>query len=1401
MAGKRRGPTRPPAEERKARPPAVPATPAAGAGEQPPAAPFPIVGVGASAGGLEALTQLLQALPVDTGMAFVVVQHLSPTHASMLPEILSRTTGMPVTEVRDEPRVQPNHVYVLPPDRNMVLSEGELHLLPRQEPRGQHRPIDYFLRSLAADQKHRAVGVILSGTATDGTLGLEEIKAEGGITFAQDDTAQQTSMPRSAVASGCVDFVLPPDGIARELGRIARHPYVGLAPPAESAARSKEADLGRILETVRQVTGVDFAEYKVSTLYRRISRRMLLLKLEGMHEYARHLAKDPAEAEALYQDILISVTSFFRNPEMFEKLKARVLPELLRDRSRLQPLRIWVVGCSGGDEVYSLAIACAELGEATGSGVPVQIFATDLSAERIEKARAGVYAKSTVHDVSPERLRRFFVEVEGGYRIARSIRDMCVFARHNVLVDPPFSQMDLISCRNLLIYLEQPLQRRILHLLHYALKPGGRLLLGSSETISAYRGLFEAEDAKLKIYLRRPARPQVTVGQAAALYRHRAALHPGLHRQPAPEVEVQREADRLLLARYVPPGVLVNADLEILQVRGDTGPYLVPAPGKASLNLLKMARVGLLVPLRSAVNRARKTRAVAREEGVRVKSEGGRREVDLEVVPIKGSPEAEAGFLVAFEEPGRRRGAGSSQGRGAAGSAARPRGRAAAAGDDRDQEIERLERELTATREYLQSVIEQQEAANEELQSANEEVQSANEELQSTNEELETSKEEIQSSNEELATVNEELQNSNLELDGLNDDLLNLLASVQMPIVMLGKDLRVRRFTPMAEKLFSLIPSDVGRPIGDINLKLRISDLEHLLTEVIDTVSASEREVQDTAGRWYLLRVRPYRTAEAKIEGAVIVLIDVDKLKRAQEYAESIVAAVRESLLVLNGSLRVQSASRSFYQTFKVTPGETEGRLFFELGNGQWDTPELHRLLEQVLPRAHHFDDFELTHEFAGIGQRTMSLSARRLSHESGASPLSLVAIEDVSARKQLEVALRERVEDLAAADRTKNQFLALLAHELRNPLAPLFNALTLLETPGAGADATQKARDMMSRQVRHMAQLVDDLLDVSRITQGKIHLRKRSVDLNALLAAAVEAMHEPLAARGQELELALPPRPVLVEADPTRMEQVFGNLLNNASKFTPTGGHITVRLELDHDAAAADGEAVVRVADDGIGMDPATLPRVFDLFMQADRSLDRARGGLGIGLTVVHQLVALHGGSAAAHSDGLGKGSELVVRLPLLACQEPAAAPRSAVREGGPERPAGTPAGAVPRRVLVVEDNLDTAESLTMLLRLRGHEVEVAHDGQQALVAAAAFEPEVVLLDIGLPGLDGYQVARNLRRRRGTAKALIVALTGYGQDEDQRRAHEAGFDHHLTKPVAPQAIYELLDGPGTTPS
>jgi two-component system, chemotaxis family, CheB/CheR fusion protein len=974
--------------------------PVAGARKRPRGRPaFPIVGIGASAGGLEAFTQLLGALPLDTGLAFVLVQHLAPQHESMLTALLSHTTPLPIHEARDGMSLEANHIYVIPPNTNLAVLHGRLSLMPRTEARGQHLPVDFFLRSLAADQKRRAIGVILSGTASDGTEGLRAIKAEGGLTFSQDEkSARYNGMPHSAIAAGVVDFVLPPEEIARELGRLGRHPYVALpiAAQAEDVLLEGEEDLNKIFILLRSATGVDFSFYKPTTLKRRIARRMMLHKVDSLAHYVRFVRQTPKELDALYQDLLINVTSFFREPEVFEALKKRVFPRLLKDRAPRTPVRVWVPGCSTGEEAYSMAIALLEFLGTKGASVPVQVFATDISEPAIDKARAGLYPAGIAADVSAARLRRFFTKHDGGYQISKAVRDACVFARQDVTKDPPFSKLDLISCRNLLIYLGPALQKRVIPTFHYALKPDGLLLLGGSETIGGFADLFALADRRHKLYTRKPAAHRMEF----ELPRHGPAEEKAAPPHAAPPAsaagfDYQREADRVLLGKYTPPGVVVNEHLDILQFRGHTGPYLEPAAGAASLNLLKMAREGLLLELRAAINDARRHNRPARRAAVQVKANGGFHAVDVEVVPLRPSPAARTGcFLVLFEEA-----ASVAPPAGGTTPAARP-ARSAAAAESRL--TAQLRQELTATREYLQSVNAEQERTNEELQSANEEILSSNEELQSTNEELETAKEELQSTNEELTTVNDELHTRNVELGQVNNDLVNLLNSVQIPIVMLGSDLRIRRFTPLAERVLNLIPTDVGRPLSDLRPNLLVPEFERLIAEVMDSLTPKELEVQDREGRWHSLRIRPYRTLDNKIDGVILALVDMDATRRAleeargaREFAEAVVETVRQPLLVLDGDLRVVSANRAFHELFRTRPEETEKRFLYSLGHAQWSHPRLRELLEEILPKNSRFEDFELDAEAPGGGRRKLILNARRITNDGKKSQCILLALEE----------------------------------------------------------------------------------------------------------------------------------------------------------------------------------------------------------------------------------------------------------------------------------------------------------------------------------------------------------------------------------------------------------------------
>ncbi|PYL93272.1 MAG: hypothetical protein DME28_09455 [Verrucomicrobia bacterium] len=841
-----------------------------GPGEKQKSSPAcPIVGIGGSAGGFEAAMEFLRQLPSKTGMAFVIVQHLDPHHASRLSNLLGKVTAMPVSEITKTTTPKPNTVYVQPPNKCVIAKNGALTLVQREE--RLNVAIDHFFESLAEECGSRAIGVVLSGTGSDGTAGLRAIKAAGGLTFAQsEESAKFDAMPRSAIRAGFVDLVLPPGEIAREIERIANHPYIRrpLSDPEEieKAAYRQADDLGRIFLSLKKQMGVDFSAYKESTLIRRIQRRMALHRIEKMSQYARFLRDNKKEIEALFDDLLINVTRFFRDEVLFRALKKRFLPALLKNKSKgRQPeLRAWVPGCATGEEVYSLAICILETLGRAPSKMRIQIFGTDLSESVIENARLGIYSSAIEKDVSLTRLKRFFVKRDGTYQIHRNVRDICTFARQNICVDPPFSRLDLISCRNVLIYLSPELHKRCIPQFHYALNSGGYLILGPAESVGLYDELFKLADKKNKIYVKAAVTTPHTMdlipqlGLELARFGTRSTAGAGANFGG----DLLKVADRIMLGAYAPAAVVIDQDMHVQQFRGRTELFLEHAPGPATFNLLQLARPTLVADLRATIKHAIKTDKPARKERARVKLKGRSYEINIQAVPFKIPGSDKSWLLVIFDETTK----GTKQEK-----LPRALGKTAT-----EREVSELHRELAASKESLQAIIEEQEATNEELKSANEEIESSNEELQSTNEELETAKEELQSTNEELTTLNEELSNRNLEMMEVTGELNNLLASIHMPIVMVDNALTVRRATPAARGAFNILPTDIGRPLSELRPNIDVPDLENILREVIETLGTREHKVTDKDGRQYSLRIRPYRTTDNKIDGAVLTLIDID---------------------------------------------------------------------------------------------------------------------------------------------------------------------------------------------------------------------------------------------------------------------------------------------------------------------------------------------------------------------------------------------------------------------------------------------------------------------------------------------------------------------------------------------
>jgi two-component system CheB/CheR fusion protein len=1114
-------------------------------------ADFPIIGIGASAGGIDAFHSFFARMPAESGMAFVVVLHLPPDRRSMLSDILSRWTPMQVADCEEGMRVRQNCVYVAPPHALVTLKDQQfgVHVPPSDHDK-IFRPIDSFFDSLGAELREQAVGIVLSGSGSDGALGLKAIKACGGLTIAQgsDGTVPQYGeMPAGAIATGAVDLIAPVEQIPDHLMRIKRSPMA----PASVETNSNDTDTSRleICAILRAQLGHDFSDYRTQTFLRRVERRMQVVGASSLQDYVARLKNDHNEVVFLFRDLLIRVTSFFRDAQTFEVLQQKVIPHLFEGKNADGTVRVWVPGCATGEEAYSLAMLLREHLDGLKGAPKVQVFATDIDDSAIATARVARYPATLLEGLSAPRRERFFRLSQGSYIVAKEVRDLCVFSAHNLVRDPPFSRMDLVSCRNLLIYMNADLQAKVIPAFHYSLVRGGILLLGGSESAAQHRELFESLDKVARIFRRRDTQ--------------------------SPELNLHLRADS-------PRQKTLAAQDRPLQMNQ----YRSQQPGD---------------------HHARS-------------SDG----------TVTGS--ADAPRLPAFEE------------------LLEPLALST-------ENLLRLQDALRGTRDEFEALEEEHQTALEELRSSNEELHSVNEEMQSTNEELETSKEELQSLNEELHTVNTRLTEKIDEIDKSNTDLRNLFTSIEIATVFLDRNLIIRGFTPAIATIYNLIPSDEGRPLADI-----VSRLDHKnLREDVDAVLASQeplerRVMREDRSAHYIMRVLPYREPDSTISGILITFVDVTSIVQA-------------------------------------------------------------------------------------------------------------------------EAALVE-------ADVRKDVFLATLSHELRNPLAPIRSAAQLLQASNLGHDDLARAQAIIVRQVRHMSSLLDDLLDVSRITRGAFLLKKEYANLRTLIEPAVEAAQLAINQKQHTLRVDYPADPIVLEVDPVRITQVLANLLTNAAKYTPAGGLIALGSRLEGPSI------VIFVRDNGMGIETGMMAKIFAMFARVESEDGLAEGGLGIGLALSKGLVELHGGRLEVHSAGLGRGSEFRVILPRSLIVDAAARePRETHQEGG------TP---VARRILIADDNRDGAESLAMLLRLSGHAVHVAHTGKQAFDLAQEIKPDIAILDIGMPDGNGYDVARQIRHEAWGEHMTLIAATGWGQEEDKRRALAAGFNHHLTKPVDADHLEQLFTKKGS---
>jgi two-component system CheB/CheR fusion protein len=954
---------------------------------------FPIVGIGASAGGLEAIEGFISHTPSDIGLAFVIVQHLPPEHKSIMASLLNRQTEMKVLEIKDGMKVERNCVYLNPPSKDISIMNRRLYLLEPPQPRGVHLPIDVFFRSLAECAGDKSICIVLSGTGTDGTLGLKAIKGAGGTAMAQAESqARYPNMPRSAIDTGLVDFVLPVEKMADELAKYVKHPYIGGPERAPTEKEKFETSMQKIFMLVRSVTGQDFSHYKQNTTRRRIERRMAVHQITNIGDYVRYLQTNPAEARTLSKDFSITVTNFFRDPQAFEALADKVILPMLKERPKDSNIRVWVPGCATGEEAYSIAILFAEVMDELKKPFNLQIFATDIDADAIDLARQGVYPDSIAADVSADRLKHFFIKEGSTYQIRKPVREMVVFAIQNLIKDSPFSRLDLVCCRNLLIYMDSMLQKKILPLFHYTLNPGGFLFLGTSESTGEFSGLFSPVDAKWKIFKRSYSSAEPAIERPITPFYDITGkvLEKGKKALPT-AFDVRQMAERMMLQNYAPPCVLVDDKFDILYFNGATDKFLTLPRGEPSFNILKMAPDDLRYQLNTMLRKAAKEKKAVTAEGLKLRHDNEINTVNLVVRPFTDYPGMEHFLMVTFES-GKQTG--------------KTVQKKTAAGKSSDPRVTTLQQELASTKEYLQTTVEELETSNEELKSTNEELQSTNEELQSTNEELGTSREELQSTNKELETVNAELRGKVEQLSNVNNDLNNLLSSTEIATLFLDGDLKIKRFTPKTTEVFKLINSDVGRPISDIVHNLKYDRLIEDVRSVLGTFEKVEKTVQLRDGRWFAMRILPYRTVEDVIDGVVIIFVDISTRNLVQlaskevlTYTTAVLQTVRSPLIVLDDKFRVVFANEVFYETFKVSRQETEKKRIYELGNKQWDIPALHELLENILPKNIEFHNLEVEQNFPRIGQKKMLLNARRITMDPQGPENIILAIEDVTNR------------------------------------------------------------------------------------------------------------------------------------------------------------------------------------------------------------------------------------------------------------------------------------------------------------------------------------------------------------------------------------------------------------------
>jgi len=1363
-----------------------PSTPPTEPGILPSTIDFPVVGIGASAGGLPALLSFFENMPQHSGMAYVVILHLSPRHQSSADAVLQRVTHMPVVQVTDPLHIEPDHVYVIPPNRHMKMVDSYLGLMELDRPRGSHVAIDIFFRTLAEVHCERAVAIVMSGTGSDGAVGLTRIKEQGGIAIAQSpDDAEHAGMPEAAIGTGVVDFVLPAIEMPQKLielwenARTIELPPTGdgeeqiaHSPQADTAVQAEEA-LQRVIALLLSRTGHDFKQYKRATVLRRIERRMQVRGVHTLPEYRDVLESDVREAPALLADMLIGVTNFFRDREAFEALEREVVPELFKDKAPTDEVRAWVAACSTGEEAYSIAMLLADHAADMAQPPPYQVFASDIDHSAIARARSGDYPASIVTDVAPARLRRHFAKSDDRYHIRKNIRDRILFAAHNLLRDPPFSRLDLVSCRNLLIYLNRDIQARVLEMFHFALKPGGYLFLGSSESAEMVADYFVPVDKKNRIYRARPTARLIGTGTHLPSHAHR--LPESVQRPPARRQFSFADVHQRALVQAAPPSAVLDRELNIVHMTQQVGQYLRMGGGEPSRNLLALVLPELRLELRSALYQVQHGNQAVECRPIRVELADRQPMVALKARPFRDEDSGEDFALVLFEEVA-------------------PAAEPPPPGVSRDDLVlTQLEAELQRTKEHLQETIEHSEISTEELRASNEELQAINEELRSATEELETSKEELQSVNEELVTVNYELKVKVEETGKANDDLNNLIASTDIATVFVDSAMRIKRFTPRATDIFSIIASDLGRSLLDLTHRLDYDELADDVANTFDTLRPVEREVRSIEGRCYIVRLLPYRTTEDRIEGAILTFFDITARRQAEEHAQVSEARMRMvaestddyAIISMDAEGRATSWNRGAERLFGYTEqdmlGQTLERLF---------TPEDRQAgaREEEMRRA-RLDGRSKDERWhlRKDGSRFFAsgvTSPLGTDAEYGYAKIARDETERLRQSSERDEALSMEHQERTGAEHAsamKDQFLAIMSHELRQPLNMIsINAELLSRMPEVrGSQMARRCADAIRKSVGSQAKIIEDLLDLSRLRTGKLALTVAAVDAGRVVGAIIDVARADPSSRGVLIEAHGLEDGLVMMADAVRFEQVVTNLLSNAIKFTPEGGHIELRL------TAEDGAMRLDVADNGQGIAPSCLGKVFEMFGQPNSVTTRSKGGLGIGLALVRELVHLHGGRIEVRSEGIGKGACFTVWLPLL----------EQGRHDAGGHPGEETADLDGLRILLVDDVEDAVLVMKTLLDTYGAEVLTATSARQALEILAYQDVDLLISDISMPDMDGYGLLREARKLPRHASLPAVAVTGLAREQDIAMAREAGFAAHLGKPLAIDRLLAIIPG------